>query len=116
MKKFIYNNSSWVELGDQNIKEISPSNVISGTTEYINSGLITSNNAKLWTDIQPNTITLTDDIMKQIIERLSVKPTFKHKCNSCGATLEMDSDKHIFLCKYCGSAYAVGTQMINDRG
>ena len=54
--------------------------------------------------------------MKQIIERLSVKPTFKHKCNSCGATLEMDSDKHIFLCKYCGSAYAVGTQMINDRG
>lgn len=43
-------------------------------------------------------------------------PTVEHKCHNCGATLELQENDHIFKCHYCGTAYAVGTSMINDEG
>ena len=49
------------------------------------------------------------------LEELAAIPTFEHKCNNCGGTVEMDIDNHIFRCPYCGSVYAVGVKMINDK-
>lgn len=60
---------------------------------------------------------IEDSLLEQIARQLSTKmmPTFEHKCNNCGGTLEMRADEHIFKCPYCGSCYAVGTMQINDR-
>lgn len=57
-----------------------------------------------------------DKIYKEIMQKLSRRPVIAHKCHSCGGTIEMDEEKHIFICPYCGTTYAVGTYMINDRG
>ena len=57
-----------------------------------------------------------NEILKYITEQFSRKPIVKHECHSCGATLEINSKKHIFVCKYCGSTYAINTNMINDKG
>ena len=53
---------------------------------------------------------------KQLLEKLSRCPTFEHKCHNCGGALEMKVTEHIFRCPYCGSAYAIGTAQVNDRG
>lgn len=55
-----------------------------------------------------------DDIFQEMMKRFSKKPLIKHQCHSCGATLELEEEKHIFVCKYCGSCYVVGTEMINS--
>lgn len=52
---------------------------------------------------------------KQLMEKLAAVPTFEHKCNNCGGTLEMKTTEHIFKCPYCGSVYAIGTAMIHDK-
>lgn len=63
---------------------------------------------------------IDEDVMNLIFEevqkRFSTVPKLVNKCNSCGARMEIDSRKHIFFCKYCGSAYVLGAHMINDRG
>lgn len=53
-----------------------------------------------------------DNIFSEFISRLSQVPVLEHKCNSCGGTLEMNADQHIFKCPYCGSVYAIGTNHI----
>ena len=53
---------------------------------------------------------------EKLLRELSTSPTFEHKCNNCGGTVEMDAEKHIFKCPYCGSVYAIGTAMVNDEG
>lgn len=57
---------------------------------------------------------LSEEIIAKILERFSKAPIVQHKCHNCGATVEMDADKHIFICRYCGSAYAIGTAHVND--
>lgn len=56
-----------------------------------------------------------EELMKKILKKLSNVPLIQHKCHSCGAMLEVEENKHIFLCKYCGSTYAFDTKMINDK-
>lgn len=55
-----------------------------------------------------------EEVLQRLILRLGKKPLVQHKCHNCGATVELDSEKHIFVCRYCGSAYAVGSS-INDK-
>ena len=57
-----------------------------------------------------------DSFEKELLEKLSVHPTFEHKCHNCGGTLELKANEHIFKCPYCWSVYAIGTKMINDKG
>ena len=44
---------------------------------------------------------------------LTYKPIVEHKYNNCGAPLKMDADNHLFKCRYCGTAYLIGTNQIN---
>lgn len=55
-----------------------------------------------------------NDIIKDLIAKLSQTPILKHQCHSCGGTIEMDADNHLFRCPYCGSAYAIGTAMVHS--
>ena len=55
-----------------------------------------------------------DGIVKDLIAKLSQTPILKHQCHSCGGTVEMDADNHLFRCPYCGSVYAIGTAMLNS--
>ncbi len=57
-----------------------------------------------------------EEFEKKLLEKLSKHPTFEHKCNNCGGTLEMNVEQHIFNCPYCDSVYAIGTGLINDGG
>lgn len=59
---------------------------------------------------------IRERLYSEFMDRLSEIPIISHKCNSCGGTVEMDADRHIFVCPYCGTCYAVGTKMINDKG
>ena len=84
-------------------------------------------NTGSWTKIEPlcsdistgvSDLDLSDDIKEKMfnefMSKLSRVPTVKHECHSCGGTVEFNADKHIFICPYCGSCYAVGTAMINS--
>lgn len=53
-------------------------------------------------------------IIQQVLARFAQVPIVKHTCHGCGATVELDADKHLFMCRYCGSAYAIGTAQINS--
>lgn len=58
-----------------------------------------------------------DEIYNTILSRLSAKPIIQHKCHNCGGTVELDKNKHIFICPYCDAHYAVGIYCgINDKG
>lgn len=57
-----------------------------------------------------------EKIFAKITEKFNKIPTIQHKCHNCGATVEIDMDKHIFICKHCGSVYAIGTAHVNDLG
>ena len=35
-----------------------------------------------------------------------------HNCANCGATLEIEENKPVFHCKYCGSTYIIGPTQI----
>lgn len=58
-----------------------------------------------------------DELYDRIMDELKYKykPIIEHKCNNCGAPLEMDIDNHLFKCRYCGTAYLIGTKQINAR-
>lgn len=59
---------------------------------------------------------LTEEYIQNLLKKLSFHPTFEHKCNNCGGTIELDINNHIFKCPYCNSVYAIGTKQINDKG
>lgn len=46
--------------------------------------------------------------INKIWERLNQTVSMVHNCQSCGATLEVEENKPIIHCKYCGNAYLVG--------
>lgn len=58
----------------------------------------------------------TKKLLDKIRKEFYSAPLIEHKCQNCGGTVEWKSDKHIFICPYCKSVYALGTEMINDRG
>lgn len=59
---------------------------------------------------------IEEKILEEILNRLTKKPVFEYKCHNCGGSLELEKNKHIFKCPYCNSVYAVGTNMVNDKG
>jgi len=56
---------------------------------------------------------LKDEIDK-IWEKLNTSVNMVHNCQNCGATLEIEENKPIFHCKYCGSAYIVGSARLKS--
>lgn len=90
--------------------ELTPENLSEKIIAYTNSDLI----YKRGTSISINSSNFSEEIIAKVIERFSKAPIVQHKCHNCGATVEMDVDKHIFICRYCGSAYAIGTAHVND--
>lgn len=56
------------------------------------------------------------EIVENLMKKLSKNPLYQHKCQNCGGTVELDYDKAIFICPYCGSHYALAPNRINDRG
>ena len=105
-------------------QQIDAGHIDSGSLLTVNSSSVTSIIGTAWDS--PATVDmsgvsnleLSDDIKEKMftefMSKLSRVPTVKHECHSCGGTVEFDADKHIFICPYCGSCYAVGTAMINS--
>ena len=65
---------------------------------------------------------ITTDKMQSISDKLDEldkavnnKISLIHNCQNCGATLEVEENKPIFHCKYCGSAYVIGAGRIYSR-
>ena len=80
-------------------------------------------------NIRPSTIEISNKVVtgdslayfsqefeKKLLAKLTVHPTFEHKCHNCGGTLTMNIEQHIFNCPYCDSVYAIGTMQINSGG
>ena len=57
-----------------------------------------------------------EELYEKFLKKMAKAPILEHKCNSCGGVLEMSAEKHLFVCPYCGSCYAVGTSMVWDKG
>lgn len=36
-------------------------------------------------------------------------------CKNCGASIEQKIDDYIFKCRYCGTAYIIGSYQINSQ-
>lgn len=95
-------------------------NVIKGPLEAQEYGYIDNVTGRWVSEVSQSMAAQVDDcvadeIYQMMVKRLERVPVVKHECHSCGAVLELDADKHIFVCKYCGSCYAIGTQRINAR-
>lgn len=83
---------------------------------YINSGGAWQQLASTGGGVSASAKVDMDEIMEEIQKRMNMVPSMEHKCHNCGGVLEMRADQHIFVCPYCGTAYAIGTVQINDRG
>lgn len=67
--------------------------------------------------ISPNgdTARLEEEIekLKENMNR-KLNITMLHGCRNCGGQVEVDIDKPIFCCKYCGTSYVIGTVQQNS--
>ena len=52
--------------------------------------------------IRKDRLIVTDSVKEQVPEFGKIK---KHQCPSCGGSLRIDSDKQMYHCAFCGSAY-----------
>lgn len=105
------------------IKTTGNNNIVIGNGNKISRSYITDNftitgridtpNNTIEGKLSNNTM---EDIYKMILEKFSKKPILEYKCNNCGGQVELEIDNHIFKCPYCGSVYAIGTNMIYDKG
>lgn len=50
--------------------------------------------------------------LKELESKLAKTVSLVHNCANCGATLNIEENKPVIHCKYCGSAYIVGTARI----
>ena len=66
--------------------------------------------------LDANALLRIKEYLDKRIDDLSKNPLYQHKCSSCGGTVELDIDKAIFICPYCGSHYALAPNRINDIG
>lgn len=58
---------------------------------------------------------VTEDSLKYLLEEMIQKNVvMKYNCQSCGAPLDVEQNKPMVHCKYCGSAYVVGPARINS--
>lgn len=58
---------------------------------------------------------VTEDSLKYLLEEMIQKNVvMKYHCQSCGAPLDVEQNKPMIHCKYCGSAYVVGPARINS--
>lgn len=53
-----------------------------------------------------------EDEINKIKQMLNSKVTLVHNCQNCGATLNLEENKPLFHCRYCGSTYLIGTQRL----
>ena len=64
------------------------------------------------------TAKISDDYLaeqlKEIWNRLNKTVSLVHNCANCGARLEVEENKPIIHCKYCGSTYLVGAVQPNS--
>ena len=62
------------------------------------------------------TIATENDSIKQQLEKIMNKLnktiSLVHNCANCGAQLNIEENKPVFHCKYCGSTYLIGTAQI----
>lgn len=62
------------------------------------------------------TIVTENDSIKQQLEKIMNKLnktiSLVHNCANCGAQLNIEENKPVFHCKYCGSTYLIGTAQI----
>lgn len=87
---------------------ITKANTIKGTTLYFIDDEPKCTNV---TDTYKSSL---DELYERIMTELTYKPIVEHKCNNCGAPLKMDTYNHLFKCKYCGTAYLIGTKQVNS--
>ena len=50
--------------------------------------------------------------LKELESKLAKTVSLVHNCANCGATLNVEENKPVIHCKYCGSTYIVGTARI----
>lgn len=96
-----------------NDAEISPDLLKTFTTTEVNKSLP----SYIGFDAIPtvgNTYNLEEEI-KKIWSRLNRTVSLVHNCKNCGAKLEIDENKPVFCCKYCGSTYLLGAVQPNSR-
>lgn len=64
----------------------------------------------------PTTTTTTENELekrlKELESKLAKTVSLVHNCANCGATLEVEENKPVIHCKYCGSTYIVGTTRV----
>ena len=53
--------------------------------------------------------------IKEIWARLNRTVSLVHNCQNCGAKLEIEENKPVFHCKYCGSTYLIGAVQPHSR-
>lgn len=88
--------------------------------QIINSKVIQAAGKNLYnfTDIASTEVSFSkntyDKIYEELMERMNFVPMIHHNCPNCGGVLELRGDKHIFVCPYCRSVFAIGTQQINS--
>jgi DNA-directed RNA polymerase subunit RPC12/RpoP len=65
-------------------------------------------------NIQGFSNVLSSEITKlqKQMENMNKKIFLIHNCANCGATLNIEENKPVFHCKYCGSTYLIGTAQI----
>lgn len=74
------------------------------------------------TDISYNMVTAQDSIneMEKELNKLKenmnrqLNITMLHGCRNCGAKMDVDINKPVFYCKYCGTSYVIGTVQQNS--
>lgn len=71
-----------------------------------------------WTNetrLTPENLNSMSDAIDYVVRRLDNKLTLVHNCMNCGASLEVEENKQIIHCKYCGSAYIYGSAQIYSK-
>lgn len=65
-------------------------------------------------NIRPTTVDIPniEKELEEIKNKLNGRVLLKRKCTSCGANLEIEENRPIIHCKYCGSVYTFGTEQI----
>ena len=110
MKEYIYTNvtESIANLG------MAASDAASSFSKFLHGIALSGNEPTQMVEVLDSRSIDEERIIQQVLERFAQVPIVKHTCHGCGATIEMDADKHLFICRYCGSAYAIGTAQINS--
>lgn len=92
--------------------------------EYSNGTLVWSNNDGYATSINisdefntkvnsiQNCLEYEINELKDKLKNMNKHISLIHNCANCGATLNIEENKPVFHCKYCGSAYLIGTAQI----